>query len=144
MFGCVMCKVDILLWSNRGIASYALTLRRPGARGGRSGQLAKPPLRPASAPLLPFIGLSPKPIRPRLPHAPRAICMCMCKCFLYSESQSGWHDIRCFLFSCSSSQQTCRTLSVGPRMRSRTWPNTHRLTGLYSKTAWCHDNRPLK
>lgn len=32
MFGCVMCKVDILLWSDRGIASYALTLRRPGAR----------------------------------------------------------------------------------------------------------------
>lgn len=29
-------------------------------------------------------------------------------------------------------------------MRFRTWPNTHRLIGLYSKTAWSHDNRPPK
>jgi hypothetical protein len=143
MFGCVMCGVDILLWSGRGIASYALTLRRVGAEEGAD---SLPSLRSAPrASLLPsIIGLSPKPIAPRLPHAPKAIRICMCKCSVCLESPSAWHDRRRSLFLCPHSQQICPTLSAGPQMRFRTWPNTHRLTGLCSKTAWCHDSRPLK
>ena len=139
MFGCVLCKMDILLWSGRGIASYALTLRCAGAEEG-ADTLPSPPN--ATSALSAYR-------RSRLhlgwlPHAPRAICMCMCKCFLCPESQSAWHHGRRFLSLCTSSQQSCRTLFAGPRMPFRTWPNTHRLTGLCNKTAWSRDNRPLK
>lgn len=114
--------------------------------GGRSGHLAKSALRSSGCPpLLPSSGLSPRPIPPRLKIAARAQggLHVHVKC-LSLGSRPEWHHRRRFLLLCLSSQQPCRTLSVGPRMLFRTWPSTRRLTALCSKTAWSHDNRPLK
>lgn len=135
--GDVVCKVNILLWSGRGIASYAInqaTERYAKLSDGRRRYAVAPPYR-----LITDSGSRCTSVAARA----HDVCMCLdaVSCL---ESRSPWVCTSYHHSACSSSPRSCRTLSAGPRTRFGIWPNTRRLTALCNRTAWCHDNRLLK